>query len=133
MNAVAPRGRKSCARPLPGSLRQARLPQQSEVRLQARGVGEPDLAQGSDAKVRRRANQLADRLHGFFALAETSAAQREDAIGKGEIAVAVDRLARVRHGLLVPVGEQASQGEGEGGVVNEWLQTAEAGRLLGVL
>src|SRR6266581_8396963 len=70
-----------------GSLRQVRRPQQSEVRLQARGVGEPNFAKRSDAKTRRRANKSADRLRGFFALTQAGAAQREDAIGEGEIAV----------------------------------------------
>src|SRR6516164_959689 len=92
------------------SLWHACSPQPSEFGLQLRRVGEADPAQGSDAKVRRDGDQLADRFHGLFALAETDAAERQDAIGKGEVAISFDRLARVRHGVLIPAGKQTSQG-----------------------
>src|SRR6266404_2677713 len=124
MIAQAPRDRMGFTRPFAGSLRQVRRPQQSEVRLQACGVGEPNFAKGSDAKARRRVNKPADCLRCFFALTQAGAAQRQDAIGEGEIAVAVDRLARVCHRLFISASEQASQGERESGKVKEGLTRA---------
>src|SRR5215471_16994959 len=117
----------------PPSLARVRLVQQLKVRLQARGIGEPDLAPVSDAKARCRGNQPVDSLRGFFTPTEVGATEREDAIGQGEVPVALDRLARVRHGLLIPVGEQTGQGERESGVVNERLKRAEMNGLLGML
>src|SRR5258708_33591952 len=94
MIAQAPRDRMGFTRPFAGSLRQVRRPQQSEVRLQARGVGEPNFAKGSDAKARRRVNKSADRLRGFFALTQAGGAPRPDAKCEGGNAGAVGRPSR---------------------------------------
>src|SRR5437879_310595 len=107
---VWPGTRRSCRR---ASLRQPSRSQQGEVGLQARRVGEADLAQGSDAKARRRADHPADRLRRFLAMTKSGATEREDTIGQGEIAVALDRLTGLRGGLLKPVGQKVSQGKGE--------------------
>ncbi len=76
--------------------------------MEARRVGEADLAQGSDAKARRRADHPANRLRRLLAMTKSGATEREDTIGQGEIAVALDRLARLRGGLLEPVGQEVS-------------------------
>ena len=87
--------------------------------MKARRVGKPNPAQRRNTKIRSNTNQPADRILGFPGLPETGASERQNAIGKREIAVAIDRLARMCHGLFVPAGKQASQGAREGGVINE--------------
>jgi hypothetical protein len=84
-----------------------RRPKLIEFRLKACCVGKPDASEGSQAKARRYRDQLADGLRRRLMLPEAGATKRQDAVRKGEIAVAVDRLARVCHDLFVPVGQQA--------------------------
>src|SRR5262249_5336055 len=90
-----------------GSIRQMCRPQPIEFRLKACRVGKPDSSERSQAKARRYGDQLADGLRGLLMLPEAGVTERQDAVGKGEIAVALDRLARMCHDLFVPVGQQA--------------------------
>src|SRR5713101_8265023 len=115
------------------SLGQASRSQQIEVGFEALGVGEPDLAQGPDAKARRRADQLLHRLRGLVATTEAGADYREDAVREGEVTVALDRFAGVRDGVLGPAGEETGQAGGTRGMVDKGLRGAQAHRPLGML
>src|SRR5216684_9036504 len=70
------------------SLGQASPSQQIKVGLKARGVREADLAQGADAKARHGADQPADRFRRLFATTKSGAAEGQDTISKGKVAVA---------------------------------------------
>src|SRR5438270_297476 len=80
--------RSSCGLPLLGRVR---LLQQVEIGLQARRVGEADLAQRCQAKARRDADELTHRRRRVIGTAKPGGRQCEDTIGKDEVAVAIDR------------------------------------------